>query len=72
MKKYCSKCDKLVTDIMSNTVIGMGIRITGIDLRTKVGKLTQKSLGRYYRQGKTLEWNFCYECLLNALMGRGK
>ena len=63
VKKYCSKCNRCLTDESGETFAGMEIRIEGLDKSPHF----KEQLGKYVPKGDYVVFRFCYECWLNSL-----
>ena len=70
--KNCAKCGKDLTDTNGDACAGMTIciricePIAGAEsLQEQNIKFLQKQMGKY----AIADYNFCYECLLDTLMG---
>ena len=61
----CSKCNKELEDEKGQSLTGMHIRIHSSDPINDM-EFLQKQMGKY-EIGK--DYNFCFECLLDTLMG---
>ena len=61
----CAKCNKELEDEKGQSVIGMSIRVTKTDFKDDTDFL-RKQLGKYQLYK---DYNFCFECLLDTLMG---
>jgi len=62
--KNCAKCNKELEDEKGQSIVGMMIRVNNQD--NELPGFTQKQMGKY-TLGK--DYNFCFECLLDTLMG---
>ena len=60
----CAKCNKELEDEKGQSIVGMMIRVNNQD--NELPGFTQKQMGKY-EIGK--DYNFCFECLLDTLMG---
>ena len=60
----CAKCNKELEDEKGQSITGMMIRITASGNISP--EFVQKQMGKY-EIGK--DYNFCFECLLDTLMG---
>ena len=71
--KICSKCGKVMTALPPSelTLCAIEVKLDWGLASHQGAELTRASLGKYAPpEGETsVEFNFCYECYLDALMG---
>ena len=63
--KNCERCNKELEDEKGNSHAGMVVCVRNISLSNDT-EFLQKQMGKY-EVGK--DYNFCFECLLDTLMG---
>ena len=61
--KYCSGCGRCLTSDDGETIIGLSIKLSGLDKSPQL----REQLGKYNTGAFEQEWNFCYECFLDSL-----
>jgi hypothetical protein len=68
----CSKCGKeMLNQDYGNESIALRFSIDISKRPVCYKEFYEKQLGKYAKNGKW-EWNFCYECWLDSLMGVNK
>ena len=66
----CSKCGKEMTNDQGECVVAFKQTIELNNATPSVLALFKENLGKYFIEGcQEYEWNFCYECILDMLLG---
>ena len=62
-RKYCSKCNRCLTDDSGASITAFQVEIKGLDRNPYL----REQLGKYAPMGDRVIFRLCYECWLNSL-----